>query len=278
VPLYVVATPIGNLEDLSSRALRVLSECERVFAEDTRHTGGLFSRFGIATPLESLHAHNEESKAARIVALLDAGASLALVSDAGTPAISDPGHVVVRAVLRAGHRVIPVPGPSALTAFASAAGLPTDELLFVGFVPRGTGPRRAAIESWLDSGHTVVMYESPNRVRELLSDLAEIGPTADVVVARELTKQFETWYRGCAAEVAAQVTEDDARGEFVVGVRGEPVAKAPREIEPWVQALAAEGLKTKQIARVIGQALGLPADEVYREALKVRRSPQSSQE
>ena len=263
--LYIVATPIGNLEDITPRALRLLRDASLILAEDTRHTRQLLSRFSISTPVASFHDHNERQKADEVVARLTAGEEMALVTDAGTPLISDPGFVLVRAAIEAGVRVVPVPGPSAVVTFLCAAGLPADRWTFVGFAPRAEGDRCAAVEAWLASGSTTVCYESPHRVAALVAEIARQSPEARVVAGRELTKQFEEFLRGSAAEVAAALAATEPRGEFVVGLSPAPAVGPPpdAEVDAWIDALVEEGLRTKSIARLLAKRLGLRSAEVY---------------
>lgn len=214
--LYLVATPIGNLEDITLRALRVLRECDAVAAEDTRRTGQLLAHFGIRKPLLSYHQFNEARRSGEILERLRRGEKLALVTDAGSPGISDPGERVVRAVLAAGGRVEPVPGPCALIAALTASGLPTGEFHFVGFLPHKSGQRRKALETLRAMPGTLVLYESPHRLERLLDELAGVMPDREVVLARELTKKFEEFLRGRPAELLALARQRRMRGEFVV--------------------------------------------------------------
>ncbi len=214
--LYLVATPIGNLEDITLRALRVLRECDAVAAEDTRHTGQLLKRFQISKPLLSCFQFNEARRSEEIIARLRAGEKISLVTDAGSPGISDPGERVVAAAIAAGLRVEPVPGPCALVAALTASGLPTDEFHFVGFLPHKSGQRRARLESLKDVPGTLVFYESPYRIGKLLTELNGVFPDRTVVLARELTKKFEEFLRGRAAELLELRAKRSLKGEFVV--------------------------------------------------------------
>jgi 16S rRNA (cytidine1402-2'-O)-methyltransferase len=214
--LYLVATPIGNLEDITLRALRVLRECDAVAAEDTRRTGQLLKRYDISKPLLSYHQFNEARRSGEILERLRRGEKIALVTDAGSPGISDPGERVVKAVITAGLRVEPVPGPSALIAALTASGLPTDEFHFIGFLPYKSGQRRKQIESLAAVPGTVVLYESPYRLEKLLRELTEVCPGRTVVLARELTKKFEEFLRGNPADLLAVAQNRVLKGEFVV--------------------------------------------------------------
>jgi len=214
--LYLVATPIGNLEDITLRALRTLKECDLVAAEDTRHTGQLLKHFDISKPLLSYFQFNEARRSEEIIERLRRGEKVALVTDAGTPGISDPGERVVRAALAAGFRVEPVPGACGLVAALTASGLATDEFHFIGFLPHKSGQRRKRLEELKATAGTLVLYESPYRVEKLLAELQEIWPERPVVLARELTKKFEEFLRGTPAELREQLRGRAIKGEFVV--------------------------------------------------------------
>ena len=214
--LYLVATPIGNLEDITLRALRVLHECDVVAAEDTRRTGQLLKRFEISKPLLSYFQFNEARRSEEIIERLGRGGKVALVTDAGSPGISDPGERVVQAAIAAGFRVESVPGACALVAALTASGLPTDEFHFIGFLPHKSGQRRNKLESLATVPGILVFYESPYRIGKLLVELVEIFPERDVVLARELTKKFEEFLRGKPAELLALIQQRSLKGEFVV--------------------------------------------------------------
>jgi 16S rRNA (cytidine1402-2'-O)-methyltransferase len=218
--LYLVATPIGNLEDITLRALRTLKECDVVAAEDTRRSGQLLRHFGLSKPLISYFQFNEAKRSEQILDRLGRGEKVALVTDAGSPGISDPGERVVRAARAAGFRVESVPGPSALVAALTASGLPSDEFHFVGFLPHKSGQRRKKLETLQNVPGTLVFYESPYRVEKFLGELAEISPRRTVVLARELTKKFEEFLRGTPVELLEQLAKRSIRGEFVVLVEG----------------------------------------------------------
>jgi 16S rRNA (cytidine1402-2'-O)-methyltransferase len=219
--LYLVATPIGNLEDITLRALRMLRECDVIAAEDTRHTGRLLQHFEIHKPLISCFQHNEARRAAEIVERLGRDETVALVSDAGTPGISDPGERVVREVLAAGFRVESVPGACAFVAALTASGLPSDEFHFVGFLPQKSAQRRRRLEGLRGMPGTWIFYESPYRIGKLLEELADIHPAAEVVIGRELTKRFEEFLRGRPAELLKISRGRSLKGEFVVLVRAD---------------------------------------------------------
>ncbi len=218
--LYLVATPIGNLEDITLRALRTLRECDLVAAEDTRRTGQLLKHFGISKPLISYFKFSEARRSQELLQRLGRGDRIALVTDAGSPGISDPGERVVREAIAAGFRVEPVPGPSALVAALTASGLPTDEFHFIGFLPHKSGQRRNKLEALKTVPGTLALYESPYRVEKLLLELNELFSDRDVVLARELTKRFEEFLRGTPSQLLELFKTRGAKGEFVVLIRG----------------------------------------------------------
>ena len=214
--LYVVPTPIGNLEDMTLRALNVLKSCDLVLAEDTRHTGQLLKHFEIGKPMLSYHKFNEAARQGQILQRLSQGGQLALVTDAGTPGISDPGQRIIAETIHQGFRVEPLPGACAFTTALSGCGLPTDEVHFMGFLDRKSARRRRKLEACLDIPGTLVLYESPHRVEKLLEELKDLMPDRDVVLARELTKKFEQWVRGKAVDLWGQRQSIKIKGEFVV--------------------------------------------------------------
>jgi 16S rRNA (cytidine1402-2'-O)-methyltransferase len=232
--LFLVATPIGNLEDVSPRALKVLQDVHMVACEDTRHTQILLRRHEIrAKHLTSYTEFNHKRQVSVLVGQLDRGWDVALVSDAGTPAFSDPGEALVAAAIAAGHTVTPIPGPNAAVAALVASGLPTREFTFLGFLSKKTGKRTAALAALLAEGRTIVVYESPFRTGDLLADLAAIAPDARVVVARELTKIHETFVRGTASELAARYASERPKGEVtvVIAPAGDPGRTDASEVE-----------------------------------------------
>ncbi len=219
--LYLVATPIGNLEDITLRALRTLKECDLVAAEDTRRTGQLLKHYGISKPLLSYFRFNEAKRCQEIIERLRRGEKIALVTDAGSPGISDPGQRVVREAVAAGFRVEPVPGPSALIAALTASGLPTVEFHFIGFLSHKSGQRRKQLEKLKGFAGTLALYESPYRVEKLLAELREFYPDHQVVLARELTKKFEEFLRGTPGELFEALKKRSCKGEFVVMISAE---------------------------------------------------------
>lgn len=263
--LYIVATPIGNLEDITLRALRVLREVSLIACEDTRHTGKLLEHFGISKPLLSYHEHNESARAARLIGRLQGGESVALVSDAGTPLISDPGYRVVRAAIDAGIAVVPVPGPSASLAALSASGLPTDQYRFCGFLPSKSTQRRAFLDRLKNEDCTLIFYETPHRILDALDDIAAVFGERPVAIARELTKVHEEIVRASAADVKARLAvRGSIRGEFTVLIgKGEPVAD-DTPIENAVRALVDQGMPRMQAIKQIAKERGLSKREVYR--------------
>ena len=220
--LYLVGTPIGNVEDLSPRARRVLEAVDVLAAEDTRHTGRLLERFGVKRPMVSYHDHNKEGRTPELVARLAGGASVAIVSDAGSPGISDPAFTLVRAAVQAGVRVVPVPGPSSALCALEVSGLPTDRFAFEGFLPRKSGRRRGRIEELRGDPRTLIFFESPHRLRAALADLLEGLGDRPASVSRELTKKFEETRRGTLGTLLRWVEEQPPRGEFVLVVGGAP--------------------------------------------------------
>ena len=277
--LYVVATPIGNLDDLAPRAARTLASVDVVAAEDTRHSGRLLSHLGIQKRMVALHDHNEKDRAAGILTELQAGRDVALISDAGTPLISDPGYVLVREARAAGHRVSPIPGPCALVAALSVAGLPTDRFLYVGFLPAKRSGRRASLDVLSSEVATLVFYESPHRILESVRDIADVlGPDREMVLGREITKTFETFYSGSVADVLAELERDPHgnRGEFVVMVRGAAAQAGSEEaatmdVDRVLRVLLAE-LPVKRVARMASELTGLSKNDLYQRALALKGS------
>ncbi|WP_213630429.1 MULTISPECIES: 16S rRNA (cytidine(1402)-2'-O)-methyltransferase [Pseudomonas] len=272
--LYVVATPIGNLDDISARALRVLREVSLIAAEDTRHSVRLLQHFGIDTPLAACHDHNEREEGGRFLARLQAGEDVALISDAGTPLISDPGYHLVRRVRAAGIAVVPVPGPSALIAALSAAGLPSDRFIFEGFLPAKTAGRRSRLESVKEEPRTLIFYEAPHRILECLEDMVSIfGGERQAVLARELTKTFETLKGSPLAALRDWVASDSnqQRGECVLLVAGWQAPEGEDAISGEalrvLDLLLAE-LPLKRAAALAAEITGVRKNLLYQAALE----------
>ena len=273
--MYVVATPIGNLGDITLRALDVLREVDGVLAEDTRRTATLLRHHGISATLTSLHEHNERGRLEGVVARLAAGESIAIVSDAGTPLLSDPGFLLVRAAAASAVPVVPVPGPSAITAALSVAGLPTDRFVFEGFLPARPAARLAALHALRSEPRTMVIFEAPHRVDALLADLTEqFGPDREAVLARELTKLHEEVVRGTLAQLHARSAAGQiaSRGEFVVLVRGADLTGCEPDAAALERLLGAllEALPMKQAVNVAVRATGVKRNRLYQLALGLK--------
>jgi 16S rRNA (cytidine1402-2'-O)-methyltransferase len=270
--LYLVATPIGNLEDVTRRALRVLAEADVVACEDTRRTRTLLEHFQIRARTVSYHEHNERERAEELARMIEGGSTVALVSDAGTPGINDPGYRVVRACVERGLTIVPIPGPSALVAALTASGLPTDEFYFGGFLPARTHARRERLSSVRDLRATLVFYEAPHRIAHALADAREILGEREAAVARELTKLHEEIVRGRLSELAKRFTPDGAaRGEMVLIIdrdvieeEGAADARAHASVAERVAAFEAEGLDHRAALKRAARELGLTRDEAYR--------------
>lgn len=265
--LHVVATPIGNLGDISERAIGTLRHVDLICAEDTRHTRPLLSHFGIDKPLFALHDHNEEAAAEQIIERMQQGASVALVSDAGTPLVSDPGFRLVRAAREAGFKVSPVPGASAMIAALSVAGLPSDKFVFEGFLSSKSSARRARMQTLASENRTVIFYESSHRIVEHLQDALEaFGAQRHIVVARELTKLFETVLDGSIEAVLARVNADhnQQKGEFVVLVSGAPESEDAKLIEGQrIYKVLSEHLKPSVAAKIAAELSGASRKALY---------------
>ena len=267
--LYIVATPIGNLEDITLRALRVLKEVAVVAAEDTRHTQILLSHYDIHTPLTSYHEHNEKTKSQELVTRLARGQNVALVSDAGTPAISDPGFRLVVRAIRAGVRIIPVPGASALTAVLSASGLPTDRFVFEGFLPARKTQRRERLQTLRDETRTLIFFEAPHRLKDTLGDIRELLGNCEAVLAREVSKIHEEFLRGPVSELVRALGSDAIRGEVTLIINGSSGLPGVSEdrLKAEILELKGKGLRVKEIAEVLGEKFGYPKKDIYRLAL-----------
>lgn len=280
--LAVISTPIGNMGDLSPRAREELAAAELVAAEDTRRTGQLLTTIGLSRPLVSLHEHNESERIGELLDKLRAGARIALVSDAGTPLLSDPGFELVRRVSQEGMAVIAVPGPSAITAALSIAGLPTERFSFEGFLPARLAERRARIAELKDETRTLVLFEAPHRIAESLEDLAAgFGEGRRAAVARELTKVFETVYRGTLAELANQARGDAnfARGEITMVIEGAPrktAGEQPREQLDATLAVLLTELSPSKAAALAAKLTGAKRNDAYARALELSKGPAGS--
>lgn len=273
--LYIVATPIGNLDDLSPRAVAVLKAVSLVAAEDTRHSGRLLQAMAVDTRMMALHDHNERDRMEQVLARLEEGSDVALISDAGTPLISDPGFVLVREARKRGLRVSPVPGPCAIVAALCAAGLPTDRFAFEGFLPSKKGARAATLERLSAVAATLVFYESPHRILDAVAEIVEVmGPGRELVIARELTKTFETFYAGAASDVLQTLQEDPhgSRGEFVIMIHGAEKAAADagmEEVDRLLKLLLTE-LPVKKAAKLVSEITGKAKNDLYQRALALK--------
>lgn len=264
--LFIVPTPIGNLEDITLRALRVLKQSSLIAAEDTRTTARLCTHFDIHTPLTSYHEHNKLSKLDAVLAALETG-NVALVTDAGTPGLSDPGYELIQTVIASGHRVVPLPGPSALLPALIASGLPTDTFLYLGFLPRKASARHSALQAIRDIPHTLVFYEAPHRLVETLHDMLDILGSRQVCIARELTKLHEELWRGSLDDALAEFSQRDPRGEITLVVEGH----SPQPDSVWTDeqvraALSdrlAQGESRSAAAKAIAAESGWPRRDVY---------------
>jgi len=267
--LYVVATPLGNLEDITQRALRVLREVDLIAAEDTRHSRKLLAHYAIETPLTSYYDEIEAQKSAQLLRELADGKSVALISDAGTPGIADPGYHLVRGAIEADIPVVPIPGPSAVAAALSVCGLPTDRFVFEGFLPAKASKRRRRLEELRAEPRTLVIYEAPHRVRETLSDLLDVFGDRPAAVMREATKMFEEIARGKLQELLARA-DSFGRGEvtMVIGGAEEAAVEAPADLDAEIAELQGQGMHTRQIADDLAAKHGLPRREVYRRIVR----------
>lgn len=263
--LFLVGTPIGNLEDITLRALRVLREVSLIAAEDTRTTGRLLKHYEIETPLVSFHEYSGEGRVAELVQQLQQG-DVALVSDAGMPGLSDPGYRLVQAALEAGVRVSPIPGPSAVVAALVSSGLPTDSFLFLGFLPRQQTARRAALERVAEETISLVAFEAPHRLLDFLQDVVEVLGDRQVVVARELTKLYEEIWRSSAGEALAHFRESDVRGEITVVIAGaspEDLVWDEAAVRQAMDEQLAHGVRRKEAAALVAERAGWRPRDVY---------------
>lgn len=273
--LYIVATPIGNLEDITLRALKALKEVDLIAAEDTRHTQKLLHHYDIRTPLTSYHEHNERTKARQLVEQLLRGQSIALVSDAGVPAISDPGYRIIVEAIGSGIKVTPIPGPSALTAVLSASGLPTDRFVFEGFLPAKKKERRDRLVALRGERRTIVCFEAPHRLLESLRDVYELLGEREIVVAREVSKVYEEFLRGVAGELIEKLAGREIRGEVTLVIKGASSDSAVSEavLKADIRKLKQQGMRVKEIAELLGERYDCPKNKIYRLALESQRAP-----
>ncbi len=271
--LYIVATPIGNLGDISQRAIEILQQVDRILAEDTRHSGHLLHHLGIQKPMWSCHEHNEEQRIQQVLTALAVGESLALISDAGTPLINDPGYRLVTSVTEQGYPIVPIPGPSALITALSIAGLPTDRFAFEGFLPAKTGARVKRLQALADEVRTLVFYESSHRIVATLADLLQVlGRERPIALMRELTKRYEQVFRGRIEQVVEQLGADPnhQKGEFVLVVHGAEESAGAQQISSGIllQGLLEE-LPASKAASLAAKLTGLPRKQMYEQALKL---------
>jgi 16S rRNA (cytidine1402-2'-O)-methyltransferase len=271
--LYIVGTPIGNLEDMTVRAVRILQTVDLIAAEDTRHTGKLLHHFQIKTPQISYHEHNRMIRVPELVAKLQQGLAIALVSDAGMPGISDPGYELVKACAEEGFTVVPIPGASAVIAALSASGLPSDRFIFEGFLPAKSQARRTHLESLQSESRTIVFYESPHRLRATLQDLADVlGGDRKITLARELTKLHEEFWRGTTAEAIELHTKREPQGEYTIVVAGAEAVKvvlSESALRAELQTLLNQGLSRSDASRQLAQQTSLPRRQIYQLALSL---------
>jgi len=265
--LYIVATPLGNLADITYRAVTVLKEADLIAAEDTRHSRRLLSHYGITTPLVSCHEHNEERMAQTLIPQLEQGKTIALISDAGTPTISDPGYRLVRRAAQCNAAILPIPGCSAVVAGLSVSGLPTDQFLFAGFLPKKEGRRRSRLEALAPAEATLVFYESPHRIVQVLTEMIHVMGDRDGCLAREITKKHEEYIRGSLSHILATLTaRDRVRGECALFLRGSSGTAAPslQDLETIVRERLATTTKgTAKLAKEISKEFNCSKKEIY---------------
>jgi 16S rRNA (cytidine1402-2'-O)-methyltransferase len=276
--LYVVATPIGNQEDITLRALKVLKQVDGIAAEDTRHTGRFLSHHGITTRLISYHEHNERVKTPALISQMTAGESIALVTDAGTPAVSDPGYRLVKAAVESGIRVVPVPGVSAAITALSVGGLPTDAFVFIGFPAKKKAKRMQQLQSVADEPRTLIFYESPKRITGFLSEIKETLGNRSVVLGREMTKLHEEFLRGSITEILKDLEERNAvKGECTLLVAGRvegeaaPVASDSQELHDKIAAAMTAGSSLTDVSRELSAIWGISRKKIYEIALKIKK-------
>lgn len=262
--LFIVATPIGNLSDMTFRAVETLKSVDLIACEDTRHSRKLLDHYGIDKPLVSLHEHNEAARSAELAGRMAEGLSIALISDAGTPIVSDPGFRLVREAVSRGIRVTPIPGPSASVAALSASGLPSNEFCFAGFLPRKEGERRRRLEQLSRMESTIILYEAPHRILATLGEIAAVMGDPEICIARELTKLHEEFLRGRAGEVAARLrSRGEIRGEFTLLIAPRQESDEELEVEEEVMALIGTGMKKIDAIKAVARNRGLGKRDVY---------------
>ncbi|MBJ7294770.1 MAG: 16S rRNA (cytidine(1402)-2'-O)-methyltransferase [Dolichospermum sp. JUN01] len=271
--LYIVATPIGNLEDMTFRAVRILQAVDMIAAEDTRHTGRLLQHFQVKTPQVSYHEHNSHSRIPELLEHLQYGKAIALVSDAGMPGISDPGYELIKACIDNGITVVPIPGASAVITALSAAGLPTDRFIFDGFLPAKSQQRQKYLESLQGESRTLVFYESPHRLRDTLADLGTVlGSDRSLVIARELTKLYEEFWRGTIEDAIADYTQREPQGEYTLLVAGNPPSQiqlTETELKAELLQLMHQGISRSQASRQLAKDTSLSRRYLYQLALAI---------
>lgn len=275
--LYVVATPIGNLEDITYRAVRILGSVDLIAAEDTRNTARLLSHFEIHTKLISCHDHNEDVRSEYVIDMIKSGQNVALVSDAGTPLISDPGYRVVEAAASSGIKIVPVPGASSLLAALSASGLPVERFVFMGFAPRSSGKKKAFLEESAKFQFSTVYFESPHRIIDLLKDMLAIFGDRSAVLARELTKMYEEIIRGSISEIIEKLSaKDSVKGEIVLIVGGpdendfQAGQASELDIDQEILGLIESGIKASEVAKKISEKFKMPRQVVYSKVLDIK--------
>ncbi len=277
--LYIVATPIGNLEDITLRAIRILKEVSVIAAEDTRHTRHLLDRYGIETPLTSYHDHNKEEKAPVLVERMLNGSSVALVSDAGTPGISDPGYFLINLAVDQKIPVVPLPGATAAIAALSISGLPTDRFVFEGFLPAKHAARLKRLQHLVQEERTIIFYEAPHKIVKTLADMIEAFGDRRAVITRELTKLHEETVRGALSEILKHLQEGTIKGEFTIIVHGFSAGTQKQDIDTaqYLRNLMLHrGLSRKEAVSIASEELGLPKKEVYKESLRIEDPRRSS--
>jgi 16S rRNA (cytidine1402-2'-O)-methyltransferase len=271
--LYVVGTPIGNLEDMTFRAVKILQTVDLIAAEDTRHTGRLLQHFQIETPQISYHEHNQSSRIPDLLAQLENGKAIAVVTDAGMPGISDPGYELVKGCVDAGIPVVPIPGASAVITALSAAGLPTDRFVFEGFLPTKAQQRNSHLECLKTEPRTLIFYESPHRLRETLRDFAHtFGLHRQIVIARELTKLYEEFWRGTIEEAITHYSQREPQGEYTLVLAGAPPAQpqfSEVELKAELAKLMSQGISRSQASRELAKVTSLPRRQLYQLALSI---------